>query len=134
MRKLGMTAGVTAAILTAVIALLFVWYGPLAAPRGRFSAEVDLHRGRFVLLTYGLPPLDSNEYERILRQRYGIEVRRVADCIVSSSEIAFVDAYDHISMAAAQNRFGPNIFIDAQIEADAATRRLHPEYYRASSQ
>jgi hypothetical protein len=60
-------------------------------------------------MVYGLRPLHS-ESDRLLRERYGIKVRTVALCIVSESLVSYADAYDEVSTAAANRKFGHNVF------------------------
>jgi hypothetical protein len=50
------------------------------------------------------------ETARLLRQRYGIELRVVAGCIVTKPLVAYVDGYNMVSMAAAGRKFGHDVF------------------------
>jgi hypothetical protein len=90
-----------------------------AAPgiRGQCRARYDLWRGHYVLTEYGLPPPERPEYERLLRERYGIQSLAVTGCIVSSSMMSYVDAYDKVSAAAARRKFGRDIFAECSQEA-----------------
>ncbi|HKV91594.1 MAG TPA: hypothetical protein VJW20_03485 [Candidatus Angelobacter sp.] len=81
-----------------------------AATRGRMLARFDLSQGRYQLLAYGSTPPEREEYARLLKQRYGIEVEKVADCLVSQPLVDYVDAYNSITVPAAQAKFGPHIF------------------------
>lgn len=53
--------------------------------RGRLTAQVDMQRGRYQVLGYGMPSPSRPEYARCLRERYTIDFRPVAGCIVSES-------------------------------------------------
>jgi len=78
--------------------------------RGHAKARYDLHQGRYEVLTYGLPPETDPEYVRLLRERYNIEVVRIADCIVTRAQAGYANAYDDVSSAAETRKFGPGIF------------------------
>jgi len=68
--------------------LIFTWlWGLSASIRGNLAARIDIHRGRYQVLGYGLPSPSRPEYARCLRDRYGIEFRAVAGCIVSRCNV-----------------------------------------------
>jgi hypothetical protein len=65
-----------------LVALVPAWW--LSAPlRGYLTAEFDLLRGTYAVLGYGLSPSWRPEYARLLRERYGVQYRPVAGCVVS---------------------------------------------------
>src|SRR4051794_12231420 len=73
------------------------WPWSLAAPSvGRVAAHRDIRHGRYEMLGYGLPGPWRPEYARCLRERYRIEFRPVAGCIVSDSLVSYVNAYDSV--------------------------------------
>jgi hypothetical protein len=90
-------------------ALVEVWSATMPT-RGRMAARFDIRHGHYVLLTYGLPPVGRPEFARLLKQRYGIEVRAVAFCIVSENLRSYADSYDEVSIAAANQKFGHDVF------------------------
>jgi len=111
-------------ILTGIAALLcalLVWdvYGffPFPSICGHLSARSDIARGHYVLLGYGLPFRGADEYTRILRQRYRVEFRYVAFCTVSRSQRDYADAYDKISRAAVNEKFGKDVFKESYEES-----------------
>ena len=108
--------------LVAILGLVFVLVvGWIAAPiRGSLSAHIDVARGHYKLLTYGLPVSWLPEYAALLRERYGVEVHAVAGCVVSLSLISYVRNYDRISMAATNRRYGHDVF--KECEEDAVTQ------------
>jgi len=81
-----------------------------APVRGRLMARYDVWRGQYVVLAYGLPPPWRPRYAQLLRERYGIEVRTVALCIVSETLLSYADSYDEVSAAAANHKFGHDVF------------------------
>jgi hypothetical protein len=106
---------VALAITTVVFAAL-LWPIP-ASTRGERAARRDIAGGHYVLLGYGLPTVYQAEYTRLLRERYGIEYRAAAGCVVSESLISYVNAYDVVVVAAANRKFGHDVFRDSSEEA-----------------
>jgi hypothetical protein len=80
------------------------------------AAEFDLCRGHYALQTYGLNPW-ADEYSRLLKQRYGIETHVMALCIVSDTVIAYADNYNFLSTAAANHKFGKDVFKECREDA-----------------
>jgi hypothetical protein len=88
-----------------------------ASIRGRIQAHLDIARGHYRILGYGLPSPWRGEYVRLLKERYGVEFHEEALCIVSKSVVDYVDAYDDVSKAAANRKFGRNIFEETAEDA-----------------
>jgi hypothetical protein len=62
-------------LIALAVALVEAW--SLAAPlRGQIAARSDVRQGHYKILSYGLPPSWLPEYARLLRERYGVELRR----------------------------------------------------------
>jgi hypothetical protein len=91
--------------IAVITAGLWSWW-ITAAFRGRTVARFDVWRGHFEVQTYGLPVEWLPEYQRLLRERYGIQLRPVAGCIVPEELVAYVDAYDSILSNAIEKKFG----------------------------
>ena len=81
------------------------------------AAYFDQSLGDSTLVVYGLPPPWAQEYYQLLSHRYGIRVRRVADCLVSQSLLAYANSYDKISSTTAIRRYGRDIFKECADEA-----------------
>ena len=88
------------------------WY-PIPFFCGQREARADIATGQFMVLSYGLVDRSRSEYGALLRQRYGVEVHTVAGCIVSKSTHDYVAAYNGVSVAAANRKFGHDIFKEA---------------------
>src|SRR5215470_15596802 len=115
-------------ILAAIVVLLVIVgeiWSRTASFRGRYAAQRDLAHGHYVILGYGLPPAGISEYRQIMRERYGIEYRQVALCIVSRSLISYADAYDEVSGSAIKKKFGTNVFKDSWDEATQEFKEKH---------
>ncbi len=109
-------AGAFASVILLVIALQ-AWPAT-SSLRGRIAARIDLRRGHYKILVYGLPPPDRPEFTRFLRERYGIETEAVASCVVSEPLLSYADAYDELGVAAANDKFGRNVFKESEEEAE----------------
>jgi hypothetical protein len=88
-------------------------------------ASYDLQHGHYRVLGYGLPPPGVAEYRQLLRERYGVEYRQVALCIVSPSLISYVDAYDGVSTAAINRKFGRDVLRESWHEANKEWQEKH---------
>jgi hypothetical protein len=105
-----------------IIAILFAAsqaWSLSAKQRGYWAARLDLRRGQYILLAYGLPWPWRPEYAKLFRERYGIEVRAVALCIVSETLRSYVDSYDEVIASATNQRFGHDVFKEC---AEAASK------------
>lgn len=112
---------VKTALTAAVISALFVWGSfacwPVPEFCGKLMARIDLAHGRYRVLTYGLPVPWQTRYAKILRRRYGVELKVVGGCVISESASDFTDGYDQVSTAAIGLRFGRNALTRAYAEA-----------------
>jgi hypothetical protein len=70
-------------------------------------AYVDVLMGHPKLLMLGLPVVGP-EYDGMLKERYGIEVRR-RGCIVDDELIAYAKGYNGTIRAAAKRKFGSDV-------------------------
>jgi hypothetical protein len=86
---------------------------------GRNEAKRDLQVGRLAIETYGLPlPAD---YGKILRERYGIELKRFAgDIGVTAQVIGHAKGYNALSEAEITRRFGEGTL--KQVERESLER------------
>ncbi len=116
----------TAVVAVVVCLVLSAVFWSVSAPvRGRLTARFDIAQGHYTVLGYGLPVPWRNEYARLLRERYGIEYRVVALCIVSETLVAYVDNYNGVSAAAANRKFGHDVFTECAGEAQKNWERAH---------
>jgi len=97
--------------------------------RGQLVAYFDVARGRYEILSLGLLAPTHHEFARILRDRYGIEDRVVAGCVVSPTLLAYAEGYNRVSMPAANRKFGRDVFKESMTEA---IRRLRPAIAKSS--
>ena len=107
-------------LVALLIATLTVW-SLSASPRGRWKAQSDLRQGHVALLTYGLEPPQRRVIARLLRERYGVELRTVAGDIVSEDLTAYVRAYNEVMQTAINNKFGHDVYKECAEQAYGPT-------------
>jgi hypothetical protein len=122
-------------ILTAVLTLAcccagFIGWIGSGSTRGRLVARYDLSRGHYVVLGAGLPAPWRPDYTRLLRDRYRIELRVVAGCMVNEPLLSYLEAYNQVSMEAANREFGHDVFKEAMIDASGIWALRHPDQVR----
>jgi hypothetical protein len=106
----------TLSVFLVVVGSLPEWW--LSAPlRGELVACFDISRGHYEVLGYGLVSPTRYEYTRLLRERYGVEYRAVADCIVSLTLVSYAGGYNTVSMFAARRKFGHDVFQECEEDA-----------------
>lgn len=90
-----------------------------AYDRGRLDARKDLNGGRLALEEYGFPRPEENRYTEILRNKYGITVRRVATDVLDPATYGHALGYNEVMKAEARRRFGVDVVTAAKDEAVA---------------
>jgi hypothetical protein len=84
---------------------------------GRADATRDLQSGRLAVEIDGLVMKGEDEYARELLERYQIELRRIAGCIVDEKILGHVKGYNELSKAEIKRRFGDSALKDAEDRA-----------------
>ena len=92
-------------------------YSKSAYDAGRVEAEADVKAGRLVILDYGVPRKGQNEFEALFRERYEVEVRRVANDAVNPTINGRALGYNEVSKPEIKRRFGDDVFERLEIEA-----------------
>ena len=100
-------------------------YSRSAYQRGRGDAQADLQAGRLVIEDFGFPREGQQEFEDILQQRYGIELRRVASDLVNYTLYGHAYGYNDVSTPEIQRRFGADVIQKAEAEAREHYRAQH---------
>jgi len=108
------------AAATFVLASLLTAWSYSASVLGRRAARSDVANGYYEVQTFGYPAPWMQDFRWLLQQRYGVTLRSVAGCMVSSSQRSYVDAYDSVSVTAANQKFGHDIFAECTAEAQKA--------------
>ena len=107
-----------ATILAGFLAWAQSGWWPIPSIVGTLDARVDVARGHYRELAYGLPSQGSIAYARLLKERYGIEFSFVGYCTVSKSTRDYANAYDMVSTKASRQKFGRNVFKQTFDEAE----------------
>jgi hypothetical protein len=105
-----------AALATSFVLATVLW-SVSASARGQMVARFDTGRRHYEVLGYGLPLPWRAEYALLLRERYGIHFRTMALCIVSRTFVSYIDGYNAVSTAAANRKFGHDVFKECAEEA-----------------
>ncbi len=113
MKDLFKVVGAFVAVGTAIF-LFLVWstagFSPVSTLRGQLAARIDIKRGHYKELAWGMPVSGADKYARLLKERYGIDFHYIAFCTASKSERDYADAYDAVSMEAVRRKFGHEVF------------------------
>ena len=83
---------------------------------GRQDAEKDVRQGRLMMETFGLPPPWFDDCAKLLNERYRIQVKKVAGCIINGEIVGHAKGYNEVSTAEIQRRFGRDILAKTQLE------------------
>jgi len=92
---------------------------------GRSDAEKDVRENRLIIETFGLPPRWDGDYAKLLEQRYRIEVRTVAGCMVDEKIVGHAKGYNEVSKAEIQRRFGSDVLEKTQTEVRRHWKENH---------
>ncbi len=112
--------------LAALLLAIFQTWSLSSSARGRFAANLDLRRGHYIFLTFGLEPPERHAIARLLGERYGIELRPVAGDIVSKDLVSFVSSYNDVMLAATNTKFGHNVYKECSDAAYKVTNSKSP--------
>jgi hypothetical protein len=92
-------------------------YSRSAYDRGRLDAQADLQVNRLILEDYGFSREGKEEFVEILKQRYGIELRRLDAENIDMKSSGHAFGYNEVAKAEIQRRFGADVIEKAQAEA-----------------
>jgi hypothetical protein len=90
---------------------------------GRKEAEADLSRGTLKLKTFGLPSTWYPNYEKLLKDRLGVELERIAACVVAPSAVDYAAGYNRRVEAEIERRFGAGALERVADRAKSEPRR-----------
>ena len=69
----------------------------------------DIKANRLVIEVSGLPAPWSGEYAKFLADKYHIQLKTVAGCIVDSKIVGHERGYNEVSVAEIERRFGHGV-------------------------
>jgi hypothetical protein len=93
-------------------------YNEEAYQQGRADALRDLAKGVLAYETFGLPKPDFSEYQQVLLERYKIELRPIAGCVVDSRILGHSYGYNQIMGPEIERRYGDRVWDQAEAEAE----------------
>ena len=100
-----------------LIVVCSVAWSHSANVRGRMMARIDLSRGKCRVLTFGMGAPHPEEAE-MFRTRYGVELKAVAQCIVSPGLMEYVRGYNKVSREALRRKFGRDVVLSTFEEVE----------------
>jgi hypothetical protein len=116
-------------VLTALLLLGFAGLAPgQKAPagysqadyeQGRADAQKDISHGVLAYEFAGLPAPTDDELIRLMKERYNIEMRRVAGDEILIERISHMIGYNEIALPEIERRFGKDILQKVADEAKA---------------
>lgn len=124
-------------LLTVTVSLIFPGLAPgQEAPagysqadyeQGRADAQKDISHGVLAYEFAGLPAPTDDELIRLMKERYNIEMRRVAGDEVLIDRISHMIGYNEIALPEIQRRFGKDILQKVADEAKANYEKKHKQ-------
>ena|SRR5436190_3062561 len=111
-----------AAVITATLLLAGCATTPSnpAFEAGIAHAQADIANGVLAIEHAGWPMRYDQEYVRLMKQKYGIEVRRVADCVVHEDVEEHMRGYNKVAEAEIERRFGKDCLSQAEHQAQTS--------------
>jgi hypothetical protein len=99
------------------MALLFLGATSPAAEEGRREAHADIRAGRLILRNYGFAAGVVGPYAQLLKERFGVQQRAVAGCVIDAELAAETRAYNDVMKAEIEKRFGAGVLETLRKEA-----------------
>ena len=115
-----------------VVALIVSGCAPHDAPArgehasGEEQARHDLAAGHLELRMYGLVVPQDAVFERLLQDRLGVQLTRVAGCAIGGQEMKQVDVYNRVMREEIDRRFGPGSIERLREEAARSMPAMQP--------
>lgn len=91
------------------------WHYWTAYRAGRADAERDLRAGTLAIETYGFGG-GAGSYVALFRERFQVDVKAVAGCLVNDTIIGHASGYNAVTEAEIARRFGPGAMEAAREE------------------
>jgi hypothetical protein len=89
----------------------------IAYKKGHDDAERDLKAGHVAVEIFGLPAPYFGEYTKLLLERYHIELRQVAGCLIDEQIAGHAKGYNEVAMKEIERHYGKDILETARQEA-----------------
>jgi len=102
-------------------------YSASTYKKGHDDAERDLKAGRMALEIFGLPAPYFGEYTKLLLDRYHIELRQVAGCLIDDQISGHAKGYNEVAMKEIERRYGKDMLETARQEASKQYAASRPK-------
>ena len=102
-------------------------YSASGYKKGHDDAERDAKAGVLALEIYGLPAPYFGEYTKLLLNRYHIELRQVAGCLIDNQVAGHAKGYNEIAMKEIERRYGKNMLETARQQASKQYEASRPK-------
>lgn|SRR5689334_17267611 len=100
-------------------------YSAGAYKAGRSEAISDIKANKLIIEVSGLPAPWSGEYAKFLAEKYHIQLKTVAGCIVDSKIVGHERGYNEISVAEIERRFGHGVLEKTAEDVQMKWRQAH---------
>jgi hypothetical protein len=98
-----------------------------ACKKGHDDAERDLKAGCTAIEIFGLPAPYFGEYTKLLLDRYHIELRQVAGCLIDDQIAGHAKGYNEVAMKEIERRYGKDMLETARQEASKQFAASQPK-------
>jgi hypothetical protein len=100
-------------------------YSAGAYKAGRSEAMNDIKANKLIIEVSGLPAPWSGEYAKFLADKYHIEMKTVAGCIVDSKIVGHERGYNEISVAEIERRYGHGVLEKSAEDVQKKWQQMH---------
>jgi hypothetical protein len=100
-------------------------YSAGAYEAGRSEAMNDVKANKLIIEVSGLPAPWSGEYAKSLADKYHIQLKTVAGCIVDSKIVGHERGYNEISVAEIERRFGHGVLEKSAEDVQKKWQQAH---------
>lgn len=100
-------------------------YSESAYKAGRSEAMNDIKANRLIIEVSGLPAPWSGAYAKFLADKYHIQLKTVAGCIVDSKIVGHERGYNEISVAEIERRFGHGVLENTARDVQNKWQQAH---------
>ncbi|MCB1225129.1 MAG: hypothetical protein KDK99_04895 [Verrucomicrobiales bacterium] len=102
-------------------------FSEAAYAKGKSDAQAELKKGHLALESFGYPASWSDLYQEMLKERYDIEDRRVAGCVIDGHILGHANGFNEVMEAEIHRRYGKDVFEKVSAEAQETYKKQHPE-------
>jgi hypothetical protein len=118
---------IRSALVVAVVVAVFCWF--YAAPvAGYTTAQLDAWGGRYEYRFYGIYMEYDEDWARILKEKYEVDLRCAGGCVVSRWTEGFTHGYDSVIRSKLTAKFGRDVIHESLDLAVAECARRNTEY------